>query len=269
VSQIAELYDFQRNVVVKIATPLMSIRSPAYTLWSLFQACRQLSLPRPKLDLPDEEEVAAMLQSVAVGSLENWPVDEDDVDTRLQNMFKSSASKRLKLSPQDTVSREVNAPGVPKPARNAKEGEEVAAPLGEELILQNGLRIFLKDTDLFDDEIILKARRWGGLSEHQESGLFSSGVSTEAQVASMSAMMLGICGLPVESLQECLEGKRVDPSPPSMEAHFTCLDASSSPSDLEDMLTLLSLLFLKPVQAGGPGSTSRLSLVKLGLLACD
>eukprot|EP00931_Biecheleriopsis_adriatica_P006146 TRINITY_DN1075_c0_g1_i1.p1 TRINITY_DN1075_c0_g1~~TRINITY_DN1075_c0_g1_i1.p1 ORF type:complete len:1073 (-),score=237.18 TRINITY_DN1075_c0_g1_i1:10-3228(-) len=269
VSQIAGLYDFKRNVVVKIATPLMSVRSPAYTLWSMYQAVRQLALPRPKLDLPDEEEVAQLLRQVASDSSEPWPPDEDDVDSRLRNMFESCATDLLSLDPKARTSREVMAPGVPKPSRASKAGEEAIldAPLGEELILQNGLRIFLKDTDLFEDEILVRARRWGGLSEHQESGMMSGGVSCEAQVSSMSAMMLGICGLSVEALQECLEGKRVDPSPPGMEAYTTGLDASSSPMDLEDLLTLLSLLFLKPVQAGGAGATGRLSLVKLGLLA--
>eukprot|EP00930_Biecheleria_cincta_P028375 TRINITY_DN19804_c0_g1_i1.p1 TRINITY_DN19804_c0_g1~~TRINITY_DN19804_c0_g1_i1.p1 ORF type:complete len:1087 (+),score=250.00 TRINITY_DN19804_c0_g1_i1:127-3387(+) len=272
VSQVANLYDFGRNVVVKIATPLMSIRSPAYTFWSIFQAVRQLALPRPKLDLPDEAELGQLLQQVASAPLEAWPADEDDVDTRLKNMFDSCADSRMSLNPAATVRKEVQAAGVPKPSRSAKadileKAPVEAAPLGEEIILQNGLRIFLKDTDLFDDEILVKARRWGGLSEHQESGLLSGGISCEAQVSSMAAAMLGICGLSMESLQECLEGKRVEPSPPGMEAYFTAFDSSSSPADLEVLLMLLSLLFLKPVQTGGTASTGRLSLVKLGLLA--
>lgn len=82
----------------------------------------------------------------------------------------------------------------------------------------------------------------------------------------MAAMMLGICGLSMESLQECLDGKRVEPSPPSLEAYSTGLDASSSPADLEALLTLLNLLFLCPVEPGAK-SRGRLSLVKLGLLA--
>ncbi|CAE8739418.1 unnamed protein product [Polarella glacialis] len=268
VSSVASLYDFQRNVVVKIATPLMSIRNPAYTLWSMFQACRQMTLPRPKLDLPDEAEVAQILSAVASAPLEAWPQDEDDVDMRLRNMFDSCAQDRLSAV-HSTASREVQAPGVPKPSRHAAGVQE--GPLGEEFILQNGLRIFLKDTDLFDDEILVKARRWGGLSEHQEPLFLRSGqkgaVSCEAQVCSMVATMLGICGLSVESLQECLEGKRIDPAPPSLEAYSTSLDSSSSPPDLESLLMLLSLMFLKNVEAGGVSASGRLSLVKLGLLA--
>ncbi|CAE8725500.1 unnamed protein product [Polarella glacialis] len=83
----------------------------------------------------------------------------------------------------------------------------------------------------------------------------------------MVATMLGVCGLSVESLQECLEGKRIDPAPPSLEAYSTSLDSSSSPPGLESLLMLLSLMFLKNVEVGGVFASGRLSLVKLGLLA--
>merc|ERR1740117_1508675 len=78
--------------------------------------------------------------------------------------------------------------------------------------------------------------------------------------------MLGICGLSVESLQECLDGRRVEPSPPMPDTYTTSLAASTSPVDLETLLTLLHLLFVCPVEPGSK-STGRLSLVKLGLLA--
>lgn len=170
--------------------------------------------------------------------------------------------------------RAISAAGVPQPSRcrpkgaeGPDHGEGLAGPLGEEVILKNGLRIFLQETDLFEDEIVLRARRWGGLSEHQGSSLFEKGViSTEAQVCSMVAMMLGICGLSVESLQECLDGKRLEPNPPSMEAYSTGFDASSSPVDFDSLLLLLHLLFRCPIEPGAK-SRSRLSLVKLSLLA--
>ncbi|CAE7542802.1 unnamed protein product, partial [Symbiodinium pilosum] len=282
VSNVAKLYDFDRDVVVKIATPLMSLRTPAYTAWSWLQACRQLQLPRPSLDLPSEEDVAEILRSVATEHLEAWPADEDDVvlwhfpecvkgraDSRLKLLFDATASERLRKTSQscEIRRREVHTRGVPTPSRAGATAEETTESnsFGEELILQNGFRVFVKETDLFEDEILFKGRRWGGLSEFQESGMFSGGISCEAQVNSMCAMMLGICGLPAESMQECLEGRRVDPSPPSMEAYTTSLDASSSPADFEVLLMLLALLFLKPVPGTGPAG--RLSLVKLGLLA--
>ncbi|CAE7216324.1 unnamed protein product, partial [Symbiodinium necroappetens] len=273
VSNVSKLYIFEDNVVVKIATPLMSLRSPAYTAWSTLQACRQFRIPRPSLDLPSEEEVTQLMQAVAKEQLKAWPADEDDVDSRLKLLFDATASDRL-ASMSQTRRRQVQARGVPTASRRSSTTLATAtatpgspdADFGEEVILQNGFRVFLKETDLFEDEILVKGRRWGGLSEFQESGMFSGGVSCEAQVNSMCAMMLGICGLPAESMQECLEGRRVDPSPPHMEAYTTSLDASSSPADFEVLLTLLALLFLKPVSPG-QGTAGRLSLVKLGLLA--
>lgn len=265
VSGVAKLYDFTRNVVVKIATPQMSIRSPAYTCWSVLQACRQVSLPRPSLDLPSEEEVAQIMKDITSENMEAWPPDQDDVDGRLKRLFEGCADQLLPAN-GSSKGKEVRAEGVPKPSRkDVPMDTTTEETFGEEVILQNGLRIFFKETDLYDDEILVKGRRWGGLSEFQESGMFGGGISCEAQVNQMCAMMLGICGLPAESLQECLEGKRVDPSPPTMEAYTTSLDASSSPADFEVLLMLVALLFVRPVPSSG--SAGRLSLVKLGLLA--
>lgn len=166
----------------------------------------------------------------------------------------------------------MSAVGVLQPVR----GDDVKASqalsresleLGTEVVLRNGLRIFIKPTNLFDDEIVLRARRWGGLTEHQCTGCMSGGVvSTEAQVCTLAAMMLGICGLSVESLQESLEGKRLDPSPPQLDAFDTGLGLGASPVDFEDLLMLIHLLFMEPVEASGK-SRGRLSLVKLGLIA--
>jgi hypothetical protein len=165
---------------------------------------------------------------------------------------------------------------VPEPTRAEKGAPEIdvlqpiegeVPSLGREVVLRNGLRVLVKHTDLFEDEIIVKACRWGGLTEHMGNGFFSKGiVSTEAQVCSMSAMMLGICGLSVESLQECLDGRRVEPSPPDLQAYSTGFDASASPADFETLLILLHLLFVCPVEPKEK-SRGRLSLVKLGLLA--
>ncbi|CAL1129193.1 unnamed protein product [Cladocopium goreaui] len=169
VSSIAKLYDFTKNVVVKIATPLMSLRSPAYTCWSVLQACRQVSLPRPSLDLPSEEEVAQIMKDITAETMEAWPPDQDDVDGRLKRLFEGCAEQLLPAGGETAHKpREVRAQGVPKPTRASEVAVEVDEKLGEEVILQNGLRIFFKETDLYNDEILVKGRRWGGLSEFQD-----------------------------------------------------------------------------------------------------
>lgn len=265
VSAVAGQFSFENNVVVKIATPPFSVRNFMYTAWGFLQACWQLTMPTAKMDLPNEDEVAALLKGVEAEELEQWPEDEDDVDTRLQRKFDSFEHGGLQELRSE--SREVHANGVPKPLCNGSLAMD--APLGEEIILQNGLRIFLKETDLFDDEILLRGQRWGGLTKHQKasrSGSRNGVVSTEARVCASAAMMLGICGLSIESLQECLDGKRCDPGLPQMSAYSTSFAASTSPSDLEFLLTFTNLLFRCPV---GPTDKSRgrLTLVKLGLLA--
>jgi len=236
--------------------------------------------PRPKQDLPDSAEVAEILRGVNnAEALDPWPADADDVDSRLRKKFEACESARQQANTQKPVVgveasgvlRDKVAPGVPKPKRSSgvdlsTETKETL-PIGQELFLPNGMRVFLKDTDLFEDEIVLRARRWGGLSEYQGTNPFNKGiVTTEAQVCSMAAAMLGVCGMQVEDLQECLEGKRLEPNPPSMDTYMTGLDAAASPVDLETLLLLLHLMFLCPVDATAQSRT-RTSLVKLSLLA--
>jgi len=275
VSEIAKLYDFSQNVVVKIATPPLSVFNPTYTGWSLAQSMMHLRVPRPRMDLPNSSEVAELLKFDASQEIEPWPEDVDDVDSRMALKCEACADRRLPRPPIGSSSyqrRVVECKGVPIPKRGEslewEQSLDTVYTLGEEIILQNGLRVFLKSTNLFDDEIVLSARRWGGNSQHiSQGGMFSSSVvSCEAQTCNMVAMMLGICGLSVESLQECLEGRRVDPNPPELGHYWTDTHGSTSPSDIEVMLQLLHLLFMYPVE---PHATSagRLSLVKLGLLA--
>eukprot|EP00747_Dinoflagellata_sp_TGD_P192949 gnl/TRDRNA2_/TRDRNA2_58528_c1_seq1.p1 gnl/TRDRNA2_/TRDRNA2_58528_c1~~gnl/TRDRNA2_/TRDRNA2_58528_c1_seq1.p1 ORF type:complete len:912 (-),score=151.71 gnl/TRDRNA2_/TRDRNA2_58528_c1_seq1:14-2614(-) len=274
VSRVGDEFNFDRNVVVKIATPPMSIRNPMYTCWSLFQACKSFRLPRPSLDLPGSSEMASLMREAHAETLEPWPVDADDPETRLQTTFEACVAGRdLATGSNHSLgaTRTVFAPGVPRPSRDGASTtvseDEAQQELGEELVLENGLRLFLKDTELFDDEIVVRCRRWGGLTEHQSCSSLSRGaVSCEAHVCSMVAMMLGICGLSVESLQECLDGRRVDPSLPEPDTYTTTLAVNTSPVDLEVLLTLLHLLFVCPVEPK-KASRGRLSLVKLGLLA--
>lgn len=272
ISAVAAQYSFDRNVVVKIATPPFSPWNLIYTGWGILQACWNFSLPRPRMDLPTDSEVAELLRGAKDLELEPWPEDEDDVETRLTRQFEACSSLALPAVAAPSAGRAVLASGVPRPFRAGADDASAdhaaeGFPLGEEFILQNGLRIFLKDTDLFDDEILLRGRRWGGLSDHQATGHIGRGmVGTEAQVCSLTAMMLGICGLSVESLQECLDGRRLEPNPPGMEAYKTAFDASASPADLELLLTLVHLMFQCPVDPSGK-SRGRLGLVKLGLLA--
>mmetsp|Transcript_32292 Transcript_32292/g.73833 ORF Transcript_32292/g.73833 Transcript_32292/m.73833 type:complete len:1101 (-) Transcript_32292:28-3330(-) len=264
ITAVCKEFDFHRNVVIKVATPPLSPWNPLYTCWTLFQAVCTFSRPSPKLDLPDSNEVSRLLAEVGRETLDAWPADADDVDNRLASIFSAMSTGRVEGK---VVShRKVNSEGVPAPR---KEGEVADNDfhLCDEVVLSNGLKVLFKRTDLFDDEILLRGQRWGGLSEYQRQGLGQGGaVSCEAQASTTVAMMLGICGLPMESMQECLEGHRVEANPPDFGPYTTGVDASCSPVDLETMLTVSHLLFRCPVEPQSK-SRGRLSLVKLALLA--
>lgn len=278
IANIAKEYDFSRNMVIKIATPPLSIiKNPMYTGWSVLQSVWQLRLPRFRMDLPESQEVAEILKLKILDEqpIEPWPQDEDEVETRLQRRV-SECSTRCRSDAADlsTMPQTLQAPcaldakgGIPPEFWSQGVAPESSPSLGTEFRLKNGMRIFVKESDQFDDEIVLRARKWGGLSDHMADGyLDTSGVRCEAQTASMVAMVLGICGLSVESLQECLDGRRVQPNPPGLETYTTDMSASSSPVDLEILFMLLHLLFMYPVSVSAT-SKARLSLVKFGLLA--
>lgn len=279
VQEVAAGYDWTRNVVCKLATPPLSICNPLWTAWSMWLACSGCTLPGSG-NLPGERKVTSLLEKVGDWPLEPWPEDIDAVESRLVNSQKECAERRLPLDAAlFKESRKVSAPGVPRPAREqphespASVSEATAAPLraelgadelGEEVTLGNGLRIVLIDSDLFEDEVLLRGCRWGGLSELRSA---SGEVRCEAASASMVAMMLGICGLKVEELQEVLDGVRVNAEPPEIGDFKTNISASSSPADLETLLLLMHLAFMRPVEAAGKANTSRLSFLRLILLA--
>jgi len=264
VTAVAAEFDFKRNVVIKIATPPLSPWNPIYTCWTLVQAICSLARPSPKLDLPNSTEVSRILSDVAGESLDLWPADADDVENRLQSIFEQLAPDRAEGGVESHT--KVYADGVPGPSK-AGEASETDCHLCDEVLLSNGLRVLYKRTDLFDDEVLLRGQRWGGLSEYQQQRFRQVGpVSCEAQVSPMVAMMLGMCGVPPESMQECLDGHRVEANPPEFGPYTTSVDASCSPADLETMLTVAHLLFRCPVDPKSK-SRGRLSLVKLALLA--
>ncbi len=69
--------------------------------------------------------------------------------------------------------------------------------------------------------------------------------------------MLGICGLSVESLQESLDGRRVQPEAPNLEVYTTGFESGASPMDLEVLLLLIHLLFVCPVEEKAKSSGRR------------
>jgi zinc protease len=107
--------------------------------------------------------------------------------------------------------------------------------------LSNGVKVILKPTDFKNDEILVSATRFGGQSLYRQADMYNAGYAS----AAISSMGLGEF-TPTE-LQKMLAGKVVSVNT-GLGGLTDGVNASSSPSDLETLLQLLSLKFDSPRQ---------------------
>lgn len=233
-------FDPWGNTVYKVCAPRRS---------SLFRR-------RPSLQEADLLSLLEQLRAMR-GELEPWPEDADEVATRLQRRF-----VRAREEAAAAAGAEAGA-GVDGPTDGAAvevrqlllgesfgQGDSAVAglcagqPLGEECRLGNGMRVFLRRNDIFDDEVLLRGECWGGLSEAMDT----DSVLCEALNLTSVASELEAYGLRPEELTECLEGLRVSPPGLSVGCYRSQITGDSSPADLETLLLLLHLLFVCPIE---------------------
>jgi zinc protease len=108
-----------------------------------------------------------------------------------------------------------------------------------ELVLSNGVTVTLKSTDFKNDQILLSATRYGGLSNYDIKDKFS---------AENAAMMVGAMGYGEFSptdMRKAMAGKSVSLNP-SITQYSAGFSGSSSKKDLETMFQLLHLAVLEP-----------------------
>jgi zinc protease len=108
-----------------------------------------------------------------------------------------------------------------------------------ELVLSNGVTVTLKPTDFKDDQILLSATRYGGLSNYDVKDKFS---------AENAAMMVGAMGYGEFSptdMRKAMAGKSVSLNP-TISQYNAGFSGSSSKKDLETMFQLLHLAVLEP-----------------------
>lgn len=108
-----------------------------------------------------------------------------------------------------------------------------------ELVLSNGVTVTLKSTDFKDDQILLSATKYGGLSNYELKDKFS---------AENAAMMVGAMGFGEFSptdMRKAMAGKSVNLNP-SIAQYTSGFTGSSSKKDLETMFQLLHLAVMEP-----------------------
>lgn len=108
-----------------------------------------------------------------------------------------------------------------------------------ELLLSNGVKVILKPTDFQNNQILLRARRFGGQS------LFSEADTYNARYANAVVGAMGLHTFSPVEVRKILAGRLVSVGN-QLDSFTEGFDASSSSADLEQMLQILDLRFTSP-----------------------
>ncbi len=105
-----------------------------------------------------------------------------------------------------------------------------------ELVLQNGVKVFLKPTTFKNDEILMSATSEGGSSVYDDFTYFN------AENAPSIIMEAGIGSFNSTQLEKLMAGKNVNVQP-YISTYYEGMRGSSSVKDAEDMFKLIYLYF--------------------------
>jgi len=146
---------------------------------------------------------------------------------------------KAELAPyEDALTSTVLMEEIPEPGKveSVKKYERIGV---EEWTLSNGLRVVLKPTDFKNDEILMSAFSWGGMSIYPDE-TFKAARSADAIVQNA-----GLDEFSAVNLQKLLAGKNVGVRPyiSNLTEGFS---GRSTPRDFETMLQLVYLYFTEP-----------------------
>ena len=143
----------------------------------------------------------------------------------------------------DNVKDEPLMSTLPKPGKIVKEvknnkfltktGDGVESGFTE-LTLSNGVKVYLKQTDLKKDQVILQAEGWGGSALYDIKDFANFNMFDDVVEAS------GLGAFSHTELIKALAGK-IAGATLSMSGHRTNVNGSSTPTDVETMLQLVYL----------------------------
>ena len=165
--------------------------------------------------LPDKEGVVYPSKAEVRAALE--AVEAEDI-----------APYEDKVSDEPLISK-LPVPGKVKKTKDAKFGFK-------QLILSNGVNVYIKKTDLNQDEVILRAFSDGGLS------LYPASEAVNLKTVSDLFTIGGVGSFSKTELNKALSGKKVSVSP-WIDPFTEGVKANSTPKDIETMFQLNYLYF--------------------------
>ena len=125
------------------------------------------------------------------------------------------------------------------PAGKITNTQEIPQLGAKVLILNNGIKVFVKKTDLEKDKVMLTAYSWGGVSKVDDKDVPS------AEMLGGFVSNFGVGDFSVVELRKLLTGKIVKLSP-GLDDLNEKISGNASPADLETMFELTYLYFTKP-----------------------
>lgn len=203
-------YEFYREILPKIT--LEELNALAKTL--VREDNRVIIVTAPdseKENLPTEKQVLALID--AVGKMDLQPYEEKLLaENLLENL----------------------------PAPGRIETMEHISPIDVyEIILSNGVKVFVKPTDFKNDEIVFSVRGEGGVS------LFGDEDHYSASYAGVLVNVMGVGEFTPTDLRKILAGKSVSVTP-NLGTYSQTISGSASPKDLEMAMQLIYLYFTAP-----------------------
>jgi zinc protease len=155
----------------------------------------------------------------------------------LQDMAAKAEQKTPEARVEKTASAKLMTT-LPTPGQIVNEKENKLLGLVE-MTLSNGVKVTLKKTDFKNDQVLMSARRAGGMS------LFSDVDYYNAFYSNPVVWAMGMGNFSQKDMQETLAGKSANVRT-SMDNYSESIGGASSASDIETMLQLLYLRLTSP-----------------------
>lgn len=139
---------------------------------------------------------------------------------------------------KDTFEDKALIANMPKPGKvvSTKNIVELGA---KELVLSNGLKVYIKQSKLEKDKVLFTARSWGGISKLENSEI------PDATMFNAFIGNFGVGDFSTIELKKLLTGKIVSVSP-SIDELSERISGKSSVADMETMFQLVNLYFTSP-----------------------
>jgi len=161
------------------------------------------------------------------------------IPTNEQLLAAVTIAEQLPVTPFEEKAVATSLMAIPPAAGKITSEKELAEVSVTEVMLSNGVKVVLKQTDFKNDQVLLSGFRFGG------SSLYSDADMHNAQYATSMVSQMGVGDFTPTDLRKVLAGKTASASP-RMSSLTEGIGGQSGSADIESMLQLVYLYFTAP-----------------------